>query len=305
MNKQSPPSNRADLIQRINRLSAPLPPLPTDMSPSIVPLQKIRCVIFDVYGTMLVSGSGDIGLGSGEDAAALADAMRAAGISQGGADSGRHGVELLRQQIDHVHEQKRASGVDFPEVEIRSIWRHVLDVLAREQGTDQTFTDQTIESLAVEYECRVNPVWPMPHLEQTLTRLQQSDLTLGIVSNSQFCTPLLFEALLGRSTDELGFDPNLCAWSYLAGCAKPSKHLYEPVDKALRSGSIDPNQVLYVGNDMRKDIGPANSIGWHTALFAGDQRSLRLETGQEQSNSGPSLTLTGLDQLCDAMGLNR
>ncbi|MFO8111277.1 MAG: hypothetical protein R6T92_02100, partial [Desulfosalsimonadaceae bacterium] len=39
---------------------------------------------------------------------------------------------------------------------------------------------------------------------------------------------------------------------------------------------IFPEDVLFLGNDMRNDILPARRIGFQTALFAGDRRSLRL-----------------------------
>jgi putative hydrolase of the HAD superfamily len=37
--------------------------------------------------------------------------------------------------------------------------------------------------------------------------------------------------------------------------------------------------VLYVGNDMLHDVLPAAAMGFRTALFAGDRRSLRRREG--------------------------
>jgi putative hydrolase of the HAD superfamily len=61
---------------------------------------------------------------------------------------------------------------------------------------------------------------------------------------------------------------------------------------------VEPSAVLYVGNDMLKDIHPARSVGFRTALFAGDRRSLRLR--QEDSRCrklSPDLIVTDLGQL--------
>jgi len=49
---------------------------------------------------------------------------------------------------------------------------------------------------------------------------------------------------------------------------------------------------------MLNDIYPANAIGFQTALFAGDQRSLRLRTDDPRCvNLKPDLVLTDLAQL--------
>ena len=39
----------------------PLSPLPTPLNQSGKLDQKIKCVLFDIYGTLFISGSGDIG----------------------------------------------------------------------------------------------------------------------------------------------------------------------------------------------------------------------------------------------------
>jgi putative hydrolase of the HAD superfamily len=139
-----------------------------------------------------------------------------------------------------------------------------------------------IERLAAEYECRVNPVWPMPAALQTIDTLRSRGIRLGIVSNAQFYTPLSIEALFGKSLEELGFEKELCVFSYKALRAKPSVKLFQRVaakptgeDGALESQQ-DWSKTLYVGNDMLNDIWTASQLGCRTCLFTGDQRSLRL-----------------------------
>jgi putative hydrolase of the HAD superfamily len=61
-----------------------------------------------------------------------------------------------------------------------------------------------------------------------------------------------------------------------------------------------PDQVLYVGNDMRNDICPAAATGFHTALFAGDKRSLRLrEDDRKCARTRPDIIITDLMQLLE------
>ena len=41
---------------------SPMLPLPTSLTPGGRPRGKIQCVLFDIYGTLFISGSGDIGI---------------------------------------------------------------------------------------------------------------------------------------------------------------------------------------------------------------------------------------------------
>ena len=57
---------------------------------------------------------------------------------------------------------------------------------------------------------------------------------------------------------------------------KPSQKLYRLAAERLKAHhNLPPEQCLYIGNDMRNDIWPAQALGFKTALFAGDRLSLR------------------------------
>ncbi|MCG6861483.1 MAG: HAD family hydrolase, partial [Chromatiaceae bacterium] len=233
-----------DLADRIRSLSTPLEPRPTSTLPKLDPLPGMRAVLFDVYGTLVISASGDIGLAGEQDtASAFAAALEAAGMR---APAGA-GPAWLEQAIRAFHAKRKDTGIQFPEVDIRRIWEQVLD------------TSADTAHLAVEYECRVNPVWPMPDLARTLADLHRRALVLGIVSNAQFYTPLMLEGFLGAPLAGMGFDAECCAWSYRLLEAKPSTRIFEEALSGLaRIHGIAPQEVLYVGNDIRNDIWPAS-----------------------------------------------
>jgi len=254
--------NSQHLIGRIRDLSSPLAPRPTGAEPLLGPLPGIRAVLFDIYGTLVISASGDIGLaGEQDEESAFWAALDTAGLVPPA------GVcpNDLKAAIGNFHAERKAAGVEYPEVDILDIWRSVLG------------SEGDIAHLAVEYECRVNPVWPMPGLAELLAEIRDRGFVLGIVSNAQFYTPLMLEAFLGRPLPALGFDPECCAFSYHLLEAKPSTRIYrEALTGLSRRHGISPLEVLYVGNDIRNDIRPAAEVGCRTALFAGDARSLRL-----------------------------
>jgi putative hydrolase of the HAD superfamily len=140
----------------------------------------------------------------------------------------------------------------------------------------------------------------MPGLDETLRTLQHRGLKMGIISNAQFFTPLLFEWFLGAPPAPLGFDDDLTLYSYQCGEAKPSQSLFDICASRLRDLGFPPESVVYIGNDMLNDIVPAANAGWQTALFACDRRSLRLRRNREDClKRHPDLVITDLRQLFD------
>lgn len=290
-----------DLHATISELSKPLKPVDTGVSPVLSRLEGIRAVVFDIYGTLVCSGSGDIGLAQAEDREGhMRAALRRVGASMVRDDI--RAVDVFHNAIASAQARRKSEGVDFPEVEIREVWNTTVAELTADGALQNSPPLEAIPLLSVAYECLVNPVWPMPGMSEALTRIGNAGLTMGIVSNAQFFTPMLFEALLEQSLDDLGFDRAARVYSYELREAKPSVLLYELVDSRLRAQGIEPHQVLYVGNDMRNDIWPAQKAGFKTALFAGDKRSLRFrEDDPDVAKVQPTLVVTHLSQVADGV----
>lgn len=153
-------------------------------------------------------------------------------------------------------------------------------------------------AFAAEYEMIVNPVYPMPHLSEMLAGCRANPVLMGVISNAQFYTPRLFPLFLGRDLGALGFHPEMTLFSYEFGVAKPSLFLFEQAAERLKMEGLSPDSVIYIGNDMRNDIYPAQRIGFQTALFAGDKRSLRLrEDDPKCKGLKPDLVITDLNQV--------
>ncbi|MFW5845522.1 MAG: HAD family hydrolase [Planctomycetota bacterium] len=211
------------LFDDIRQRCTPLQPEPTGVEPVLRDLGRIRAVLFDIYGTLVISAASDP-------------------------------------------------------------------------------TAATIERIAVVYECRVNPVWAMPGAADLLGKLRERGLAQGIISNAQFYTPLLFPVLLDADLGRLGVSADLCWFSYAHGHGKPDFWLYHHAAAALRHHGVAPHQALYVGNDMRNDIWPAAELGFRTALFAGDARSLRWREDHPQAaRVTPDLIVTELAQIADCL----
>lgn len=265
----------------------PIAPLPTDLRAGGKPPHGVRCVLFDIYGTLFISASGDIGTAAGparKQQQALLALLESFGIRQ----TPSHLLRRLEESIRQEHRRLRDRGISFPEVRIERIWMDLLDIPDLIQA----------RRFAVQFECIVNPTYPMPHLPRLLSACRRAPVAMGMISNAQFYTPYLFHWHLGASLTNLGFDPQLTLFSHRWRVAKPSTTLFVLAAKRLKQRGIEARNVVYVGNDMRNDIYPAAQTGFMTALFAGDRRSLRLRRKDPLCHKlHPDLVITDLSQL--------
>jgi len=285
---------RDDYRTLIKKLIKPLKPIATGY-PIRLQSIKAKAFIFDIYGTLLMSSAGEVA-----DNTALNNAESfTLAMLDGGWDRSeinekiKAGPALLYKETKNAQQQRRLQGILHPEIDILQVWHQVLKTLE----FDIT-PGRCIRRLAISYECRVNPAWPMPGLVETVSTLKNRKKRLGIISNAQFYTPVILEALLGCSMERMGFKPELAVWSYQKLEGKPSPVLFEQIKTQLSLHDIQPDETLFIGNDMQKDIQPAALLGWKTALFAGDKRSLRLHAGdKELMATDPDIIIDDLRQL--------
>lgn len=272
----------------VEKYLKPISVIPTGLTPSGHLDNGIECILFDIYGTLFISSSGDIGIRdiSAYRKSSLMDLLFRFNVQT----SLSALVGEYRAIIDKTHASQKRRGVDCPEVEIDRVWREVL----------KQDDPETVRAFAVEFELITNPVFPMPHLLETLETCLAKNIVLGIISNAQFYTPCLFKWFFGKSVEEMGFRPGLIFYSYQTGHAKPSPHMFQRAADRLTGMGIRENAVLYVGNDMLKDVLPAKSVGFNTALFAGDTRSLRIVKEEPECiEMAPEVIITDLIQLIE------
>lgn len=279
-----------DLRPILERFIHPMLPTPTGVEPMLDKLRPFSAILFDIYGTLLISAAGEIGSqhGLGQREAALSDLIKRHGIHA--SPVSLHGA--LNAAIRAAHHKARARGIDCPEIDIVAIWCDVI-------GTDDI---ASMRAFALAYELIVNPIYPMPGAARLLWAARDAKRILGIVSNAQFYTPLILNWFFGSTGQETGFDERCCFFSYRDGQAKPSAVMFAKAGKVLTKLGVPASEVLYVGNDMLNDMLPASAAGFATALFAGDRRSLRMRNGDERvGDLTPDLIVTDLRQLIPAI----
>jgi len=282
--------NRGMILDEIVRqYTQPLEPVPAGIHRGGTLHETTRALLFDVYGTLFISVAGDIGAAekqADQNVGRIRNLLERFHV--------RRDVHTLHSDFfDAIRRQKgrmEAQGVDFPEVVIEDIWKELL----------KTDEDAFVRQFAMEYELIVNPVYPMPHARELMMICREKKIPMGIISNAQFYTSYLFTALMRDSLGGLGFRDDLLFFSYRYGYCKPSLFLFRKAADSLNRLGITAEKTLYVGNDMLKDIYPAQKMGFQTALFAGDKRSLKLREDDNRCRDlSADIVITDLLQIAD------
>lgn len=283
-----------------------LQPDPTDIEPKLTAMPGLKAVIFDIYGTLLISASGDI-----DQASISADNLKTALLESGYELLNHQSSEsenlqfLLGQFVDVIrqhHMKHRDAGRLYPEVDIRLVWEDMIDMALKKKMISKT-RNSNPDKLTFIFELLSNKVHPMPGMKDILQQLNKNEYHLGIISNAQFYTPVLMNFFLTGKVEEKEtikyFDPALTVFSFIQLNAKPDLTLFKPVLKTLKEKyGVLPEQSVFVGNDVFKDLFPAKELGMKTVLFAGDKRSLRFrKEKKELEGFQPDAIITELNQL--------
>jgi 2-haloalkanoic acid dehalogenase type II len=130
-----------------------------------------------------------------------------------------------------------------------------------------------------------NRVSFFPDVLPALTRLQ-SNFTMGSISNG-------FADLNAIGLGHY-FQISIAAHSF--GCAKPDPSIFLEVVKHLK---LSPNEIMYVGDDLRLDVEAAQSVGMRAAWV--NRKSLDLQASAH-SHIKPDLIVANLHDLVLQLG---
>ncbi len=287
-----------------------LKPIPTNTEIKICTDNSIKAVIFDIYGTLIISASGDI------DKATASVAHLNTAIREGGYEwcnknyttDAEKLLELFHNTVLKTHEELKKLSHPYPEIDIIKVWEVCMNT-AENSGWVKATEDINIKLLTVVFEMLGNKVFPMPGMNDTLQKLFKSNIPVGIVSNAQFYTPLLMNYFINNEITEIehihGFDEEISVYSYKILRSKPDVTLFEILARALKTKyNLNPNEVIFVGNDMLKDIWTASQVGFKTVLYTADKRSLRLRKTDERCiNLEADYIIDDLSQIFDIVNL--
>lgn len=174
--------------------------------------------------------------------------------------------------------RKYMAGGDFKAAQAR--------LLAEKLRIDPSETAELIEQyLYKAWERPFRLVRPYPHVSETLAAFKNAGLRLGALSDFPVGNKL---SVLGVETY---FDVILSSED--TGYLKPHK---EPFLRLSRELSVEPEEMLYVGNSYTKDIEGARACGMLTAYICrrGSKRDATIKFSQYRELEDAVLRLVGV-----------
>jgi FMN phosphatase YigB (HAD superfamily) len=252
--------------------------------------RKFSCVVFDIFGTMLLCRkSGQL------SPEVLSSSSAALGVEIDEHQSSALISAYNAAKAKYINSIK-SSGNPHPETDAAALW------LTATCDAGIGVPDSWPQMVSFMLYLKLYDTSAAAGLSETLIALKNRGAHLGVISNAQFYAAHLLSFFLGGSVASGAFsqifNSSLCSFSYQKKVAKPDMRLFKPVAREARR--ITGSTGLFVGNDMYRDILPASKTGFSTCLYTGDAASLRLRKGMPVvSCLTPSYVCSDLRQLLD------
>jgi putative hydrolase of the HAD superfamily len=234
----------------------------------------IKGILFDLYGTLIDIETDE---GMEEIYRAVAHFLT------------YHGVYLHRWEVrDHyyrvMNQQRDQSGEEYPEIIVEDIW----DALLKEQGMRPASARFPLATTLAQLFRGISRkrLRLYPGVKETLDTLRGA-YHLALVSDAQPCFARPEIRAVG-----LGGYFNAVVISAEYGFRKPDPRLFQAALEGLR---LSTQEVIFVGNDMHRDIFGASRLGIKTIFFASNQGT------QSYGDTNPSYVITRFEQLPEAV----
>lgn len=214
---------------------------------------KIQGIIFDINGTLI-----DILTNEGHEEIyrAISHFLTYRGIYM-------NRWEVKDAYFRIMDSQRKAGGEKYPEFDAVGVWREFLRRYLPEVDQSLTSSDPEARFLAEMYRgiSRFR-LTLYPDVNAVLDELCPC-YKMAVVSDGQsaWAMPELRAAGLASY-----FDPVIISGDF--GFRKPDPRLFEA---ALTGMALKPEQVIFVGNDMYRDIYGAGCLGMKTVFFSSNQ----------------------------------
>ncbi len=295
---------------------APPPVQRPKARPHLVRLPEVRCVLWNVYGTLLAIPGGELWFEHPQAfvmSVALDKVIQEfkmwASMSR---KPGQPSEYLLQIYQQCLREQGFAPpGERNPETPSDQLWAAIIKkLLQKDYQFDVGFYGSLNEfaaKLAYFFHSSLQPTTAQDGAAAALKQVADHGLAQGLLADGQCFTTVQLQRGLATQDPEADLESllteGLTTLSYEIRARKPSERVFRQGLAALNAKGIEASEVLHVGSRVQQDLIPARRLGMRTALFAGDRESLQATPEQlKEPVSRPDVMLTELNQIAEVVG---
>jgi FMN phosphatase YigB (HAD superfamily) len=285
--------------------------------PHLVRLPQVRCVLWNVYGTLLAIGGGELLFEHPQKFimdVALDKTIQEFKMWASMSRKPGQPAEYMRVIYDQVLLEQRGisgpGGEKYPEVCADRVWEAILKkLLQKDYRWDAGFfgaLNELARKVAYFFHASLQGTACYPGAAEALAALAERGVTQGLAADGQCFTEVQLrrglEAQRPGADLDAWLDPELRVLSCEVRGRKPSERLFRQALEVLAGRGVASGEVLHVGSRVAQDIVPARRLGMKTALFAGDRASLQATAEQlKEPASRPDVLLTELPQIADVV----
>ena len=210
----------------------------------------IKGILFDLYGTLI-----DI-----ETDESLEEIYRAIAHYLTYQGVYLHRWEVRDRYYQIMKQQKEESGEEYPEIDVEGIWNTFLE----QEGIKAAPARRDLVRILVHFYRGISRkrLQLYPDVKRVLDDLQPH-YRMALISDAQPSYALPEIKAVGLDGY---FDPIIISAYY--GFRKPDRRL---IEKSLDIMKLIPAEVIYVGNDMYRDIYGASRLGLKTIIIDSNQ----------------------------------
>lgn len=240
----------------------------------------IKAVLFDLGGTLHTSDSPP---GRAEwFARRLLDRLADYGIVLDIAPG-----ELAVRLHENSEAYKRASEADLRELPAAEIWSAWY---LRDWEIGRERLASIAEELSFLYDYERPRVMRRPNLVQTMDRLREMGLRLGLISN------IISTSVAPHFLEEYGIRDYMdCViLSSVTGIRKPDPGIFRAAERAL---GLAPAELAYVGDTLSRDVIGTRNAGWRLMIRIGSAASALRDKGLEGPEYEPDYKISDLAEI--------
>lgn len=317
------PLTLADYINSLDERSdliwpTPPPAAPIKVTPFLQPLEGIRAVTWNVYGTLLRIDQGQLMHLHPQQLrmqVALEKTIKEFNMWYSmSRKPGQPWEYMLRQYSDMIEEARMAGTKkkgDVPEVNSSKVWHKILDrLLKNEYQWDKGQlgdVDALADKVAYFFHASLQGTEAAPFAVETLAELTRQGIRQGLLADGQaFTLPQLQRDFRRQGHfDRLGqvLASDCVVLSTQWGLRKPSPSLYAAAVESFKKQGISPSQVLHVSHILQEDLAVAKKAGFHTCLYVADKNTCRFEAADVRNPEWkPDRLIADIRQIRDIVG---
>jgi FMN phosphatase YigB (HAD superfamily) len=293
--------------------------IPIRATPSLKPLEDVRVVLWDVYGTLLRTSGGRFCLiPDPQTPLEVALEKTIHEFNMWNSMYRKPGPPWQSMINQYTEYNKRLAMVaakrsgDLVEPDLVDIWEAIIARLFDKEYTyDEDFYGdprQLSEKVAYFFHCNLQGIEARAGAVQAMQDLCAINVRQGLLADGQcFTFTQLLRALSRQGTLPPlaeAFHPDGVLFSHELGIRKPSRSLFELSVERLKLAGFQPEEILHISCRLETDLVPAKAAGMKTALLAAEKSGLEAPTALlKDPSTRPDRLLTDLQQIATLFGI--